>query len=57
MESIEDRVRRSSGPDLIEKHGHSFEEHGHSFEKREAEDLDEEERQIEALIEEVNSKI
>ena len=31
------------------------EEHGHSLEKRRADDLDEEERQLEALIEEVYS--
>jgi hypothetical protein len=31
------------------------EEHGHSLEKRTADDLDEEERQLEALIEEVYS--
>ena len=33
------------------------EEHGHSLEKRRADDLDEEERQLEALIEEVHTYI
>ena len=32
-------------------------EHGHSLEKRRADDLDEEERQLEALIEEVYSSM
>ena len=49
----------------VEKHGHSFEDHGHSFErhghsledhevnKRKADEFDDEEREIEALINEV----
>ena len=49
--------------DITLKHGDNVEsiekqeEHGHSLEKRRADDLDEEERQLEALIEEVYSSM